>query len=249
METGSNWRVAHRKGAVGGGVAAARRCSGGRNSAPMAPRAAPVCRGSLRPEHKERRRVRWAVGGERQRGKQGTCNGGAPERKKASARAEQEVKASLLIGARPGGADTAARAERCAGVGRHRRERQWRAETSKGGGLRWGSVLVRRAFVRAWIVRAAGGGAATAATNQERGCGNAADVARDRWATGPAAPKEARAWQARRGAATNGVRRHGAVGMLPTGILASRSGGMARPARWIWGESLTGLTGGATRRG
>jgi hypothetical protein len=67
------------------------------------------------------------------------------------------------------------------------------------GGLCWGSVLVDRAFVRAWLVHAAGGGAAAAATNQERGCGHVADAAQDRRATGLTAPKEALAWQARRG--------------------------------------------------
>jgi hypothetical protein len=155
METGSNRRVAHQKGVVGGGVAASRRCSSGWRSVSVDPRAPPVHRGSLGPAHKERQRVRRAVSSDRRRGKLVTCNGGSLGRKKASVRAGQEVKASLLIGARPGGADTADRVEQRVGAGRHRRERQWCAETHEQGGTSWrgwvacvgGSVLVGRAWL------------------------------------------------------------------------------------------------------
>jgi hypothetical protein len=49
LETGSNWRVAHRKGAVGGGAAVLRRHSGMGWPAPMAHRAAPEHRGDPGP--------------------------------------------------------------------------------------------------------------------------------------------------------------------------------------------------------
>jgi hypothetical protein len=78
-ERGELGVVAHRKGAIGDGLALARRHSDERGTGPAPPRALSGCGASSRPSHGDGEIVRWAITEEPWRRDRGLTVGGLPE--------------------------------------------------------------------------------------------------------------------------------------------------------------------------